>query len=530
MLSDDGAAEIIQYHPATQTVYATNGADDAISMIDISGVTNTPLTLPSNDNSLTATTLALPTAANSISLGGLTSIAIHNNLMAVAIPADAHADNGVIAFYNNLENGTPTLLKSVTVGNLPDMVTFTPDGTKVLVANEGEPSDDYTVDPEGSIAVITVTNGVPADTATILDFTEFNSQQAALSSQGVLFPNPSGRTINGVAINTTVAQDLEPEYITASNSVAYVSLQENNALARVDLTDNSVSIIPLGLKDWSDYMIDTHEDGSVSFNQYDGLFGAYMPDSIAHYAWQGQPFVVTANEGDAREYFFDVADEAACTAAGGQDYDEDDGCLAYTDEFKIEDLDSAPGSLHEVLSADNTVSDLRVTSAAGDADGDGEYETAVAYGARSFTIWDQNGFVIYDSGDDFERITSALYAEQFNNTDDENASDDRSENKGPEPEALTVADIDERTYAFIGLERTGGVMIYDVTNPFAVTFVDYINNRDFTEGLENADGIGDLAPESLVVVPAADSPTGNPLLLVGNEVSGSVSVWSITPR
>ncbi len=529
VLSDNGAAEIIQYHAASQTIFATNGADDAISMIDISGITSQALTLPSNDNSLVATSLSLPTELNGIALGSLTSIAIHDDLLAVAIPADAHADDGVIAFYNNLSTA-PTLVKAVTVGNLPDMVTFTPDGSKVLVANEGEPSDDYSVDPEGSIAVIAVTNGVPADTATIIDFNDFNADAAVLASAGVLFPNPSGRTINGVTINTTVAQDLEPEYITANNQTAYVSMQENNALAVVNLADNSVEIVPLGLKSWAGLDIDTEENGEVSFAQFDGLFGAYQPDSIAQYQWQGQTIIVTANEGDAREYFFPVADEASCTAAGGQDYDLDDGCLAYTDEFKIKNLDAAPGSAFEALSNDDRIRNLRVTSAGGDTNNDGEFEFAVAYGARSFTLWDQNGLVIYDSGDDFERITATIYGSQFNNTDDENASDDRSENKGPEPEALTVATIGNRVYAFIGLERTGGVMIYDVTNPFSVNFVDYVNNRDFTEGLANSDGIGDLAPESLIVISATDSPTGKPILAVGNEVSGSVSLWEITQR
>ena len=167
--------------------------------------------------------------------------------------------------------------------------------------------------------------------------------------------------------------------------------------------------------------------------------------------------------------------------------------------------------------------------AAGDMDNNGELDTPVAYGARSFSIWDQNGNVIYDSGDDMEVITAALYGANFNNTDDENAPDDRSENKGPEPEAVTVGMIDDKQYAFIGLERTGGVMVYDVTNPFAVSFVDYVNNRDLTEGLD-INLIGDLAPESIVFVPANDSPTNNALLLVGYEVSGTVSVYQITPR
>jgi len=163
-------------------------------------------------------------------------------------------------------------------------------------------------------------------------------------------------------------------------------------------------------------------------------------------------------------------------------------------------------------------------------DGDGQYEAAYSYGARSFTIWDQNGLVVFDSGDDFERITASIYGAQFNNGDDENEGDSRSENKGPEPEALTVGTVGERSYAFIGLERMGGIFIYDITNPYDAFFVDYINNRDVTEGLAVGDAIGDLAPESLLFVSADDSVTGEPMLIVGNEVSGTVAVYGITQQ
>ncbi|MGJ8632081.1 MAG: choice-of-anchor I family protein [Glaciecola sp.] len=524
-----GAAEIVQYHSASQVAYATDGTDNTIAMIDISGITSSPLTLPSNDNSLIFNRLSLPISVGAITLGGVTSIAISGNMIAVAVPAATKANNGYILFYNNLENQAPAFVKAVEVGNLPDMVTFTPDGSKVLVANEGEPAKDYSIDPEGSISVISVSNGVPSDTATAISFEAYNGEQTALEAQGMLFPNPNGRTINGVLINNTVAQDLEPEYITATNTTAYVTLQENNGLAIVDLSDNSVSVVGLGLKNWENLLIDSQEDGMVSFASFDGLYGAYQPDSIANFSWQGQTFLVTANEGDAREYFFDVTDEAACTAANGQDYDAGDGCLAFTDEFKIKNLPAAPGSAFEILANDDRVRNLRVTSA-GPTNANGEYEIAVAYGARSFTIWDQNGVVVFDSADQMERITASIYGDSFNSTDDENAKDDRSENKGPEPEAITVGIVGDKTYAFVGLERMGGIMIFDITNPFSVDFVDYYNNRNVTEGLNFNDAIGDLAPESLVFIPASDSPTATPLLMVGNEVSGSLAVWEISEK
>jgi len=525
------AAEIVQYHADTQTIYATNSELGSVAVIAASSIPTDTLADPINTTNLAVTNIALPTEVDGMALGSLTSIAVSGDLMAVAVPAATKTDNGYVLFYNGLDASLPVFLDAVEVGALPDMVTFTPDGGKVLVANEGEPSSDYTIDPEGSISVINIlANGEPEEEATTLDFTEFNDAQDDLIAQGMMFPNPTGRTIKGVTISTTVAQDLEPEYITATNDMAYVSLQENNGMAVVDLEDLSVEIVGLGTKNWAGLNIDVQEDGSVSFGQYEGLYGVYQPDTIANFTWKDTTFILTANEGDAREYFFDSADEATCLSDGGLEFDEDDGCLAYIDEVKIEDLDAEADSALERLQANGEADDLRATIAMGDADGDGEYDAAYAYGARSFTIWDQNGLVVFDSGDDFERITAAIHGDSFNNGDDENEGDSRSENKGPEPEALTVGVIGDRTYAFIGTERMGGIFVYDVTNPYDVTFAEYVINRDLTEGLEATDIIGDLAPESLVFVSAEDSASGVPLLLVGSEISGTVTVWQITQK
>ncbi|VEL98178.1 hypothetical protein ALT761_03195 [Alteromonas sp. 76-1] len=523
------SAEIVQYHADTQTIYATNGETNAIAVIAADTVSTTAMSDPINTTNLAVSNITLPADIDGVTLGSLTSIAISGDLMAVAVPAEVKTDSGYVLFYNGLDTSAPVFLDSVVVGALPDMVTFTPDGGKVLVANEGEPSNDYTIDPEGSISVINIlASGEPEETATSVSFTGFNGSQDDLVAQGMMFPNPSGRTIKGVDIATTVAQDLEPEYITATNDVAYVSLQENNGLAILDLEELTVEIVGLGVKSWSDLNIDIQEDGSVSFGQYDGLYGVYQPDTIANYSWKDATFIVTANEGDAREYFFDSADEATCLSEGGLEFDEDDGCLAFIDEVKVEDLTAEANSELADLQANGEADDLRVTNAMGDADGNGEYDAAYAYGSRSFTIWDQNGLAVYDSGDDFERITASVHGASFNNGDDANEGDSRSENKGPEPEALTVGVIGDRTYAFVGTERMGGIFVYDVTNPYDVQFADYIINRDLTEGLEATDVIGDLAPESLVFVSADDSASGVPLLLVGNEVSGTVTVWQIT--
>lgn len=408
-LGNQTAAEIVQYHAETNTIYATNGETNTIAVIDASSVSTATMADPINTTTLTLTTIALPADINGVTLGSLTSIAVSGDLMAVAVPADVKTDNGYVLFYNGLDSSAPAFLDSVEVGALPDMVTFTPDGGKVLVANEGEPSDDYTIDPEGSVSVINIlASGEPEETGTTVGFTALNGIEADLMAQGMMFPNPAGRTINGTAITSTVAKDLEPEYITATNDVAYVSLQENNGLAIIDLEELTVDVVGLGTKSWAGLNIDIQENDAVSFGQYTGIYGVYQPDTIANFTWKDATFILTANEGDAREYFFDAADEAACTAAGGVDFDEDDGCLAYTDEVKVEDLTAAANSELAMLQATGEADDLRVTSAMGDADGNGEYDAAYAYGARSFTIWDQNGLVVYDSGDDFERITASV--------------------------------------------------------------------------------------------------------------------------
>lgn len=530
-LNGVGSAEVVQYHAASQTIYAANSANNSVSMINASGLTSTEMNNPVSSVNLTSSSISLPAQANGVAIGKVNSIAVFGDLLAVAVPAAAHGANGFVLFYNGLNASAPVLLDAVEVGADPDMLTFTPDGGKVLVANEGEPNGDYSVDPEGSVSVIDILlSGKPEEVADTVLFTSLNGTQAKLTAQGMQFPNPTGSTINGNAIDISVAQDLEPEYIVASNTTAYVTLQENNGLAIVDLEELSVEVIGLGSKDWTGLNLDAKDDGAVSFAKYPGLRGVYMPDAIASFEWKDATFLVTANEGDAREYFFDVADQAACTAAGGAAYDAENGCLSYTDEVALKDLTAAAGSPLESLQATGEIDDLRVTKAMGDADGDGEYSEAYAYGARSFTIWDQNGLVVFDSGDDFERITASIHGAQFNNDARVNRGDSRSSSKGPEPEALTLGTVGSRTYAFIGFERMGGIMVYDVTNPYDAFFVDYVINRNLTKGMQAADVIGDLAPETMLFVSADNSATDKPLLVVGNEASGTVAVWEITPK
>ncbi len=255
--SPEGAAEIVAYQASKKWIYTINSSgDDVVVNILPADTFDTAALVKDNEGVINATNLTsiITLSLNEYTQGDANSIAVdeNNNLLAVAMAAESTGDTGQIAFYD-ISGDSPVFIKNVTVGFLPDMVTFTHDGAKAVVANEGEPSGDYSVDPEGSISIIDITNNVIADTAINIDFKAYNNKQTELEAQGVVFANPNGRTINGNLINTTVAMDLEPEYVSISkdNKYAYVSIQENNALAIVNLQDNSLELKGLGFKDWS---------------------------------------------------------------------------------------------------------------------------------------------------------------------------------------------------------------------------------------------------------------------------------------
>lgn len=519
-----GAAEITQYHSASKRIFVVNGAANRVEILDASGIKSTELTDAITANTLTSAPLTMPAtvtvknaggADETLTLGFANSIAISGNLLAVAAENTVKSLAGAVLFYDISGSAAPVFVKAVKAGALPDMVTFTPDGSLLLVANEAEPESDYSADPEGSVGIIAITAGVAADQARLLTFSAFNADQADLAAQGVKFAAPSA---------TTVAQDLEPEYITVSsdNKTAFVSLQENNALAVVDLTDKKITkVMGLGFKDYSQTKnaVDVSNRDGVKLSTYPGVFGMYQPDTLASYNWKGATFIVSANEGDARDW---------------------DG---YSEESRVKDLPRSADLIAKQASFYNNdgLGRLNVTTALGQ-NADGDYEALYAYGARSFSIWDQNGNLVFDSGSDFERISSGVHGELFNTNHTVVEGDSRSDDKGPEPEAVTIGRVGDKTYAFIGTERLSGIFVYDISNPYDAKFVDYFHNRNFDAVYEIDDDAvpaevsgdyrqaGDLGPESLVFVPAAESATGQALLLMANEVSGSLTVFEITPR
>ena len=479
-VAGDDAAEIVAYDATTRRLFVANSAANQVEVVDFSTPANPTLLAPIDISTY----------------GGINSVATYGGIVATAIENDDKTLPGSVVFFDN----AGTFLSQVTVGALPDMVTFTPDGSKVLTANEGEPNDDYSVDPEGSISIIDISGGVAGLTqanVSTADFAAFNSDSTQLRAAGVRLFGPGA----------SVAQDLEPEYIavSADGSTAFVTCQENNALARVDIATATVTgILPLGYKDHSlpGAGLDAEDrSDAIRIANYP-IKGMYMPDAIAAFSANGTEYLITANEGDAREYD------------------------TYAEEVRLSSssypLDSAAFPDGDLLKAN--IGRLTVTLATGDTDGDGDYDEVHAFGGRSFTIWDGGtGALVYDSGDLLELITSQdpVYGAIFNATDDDIEPKNRSDNKGPEPEAVVVGEINGRQYAFLGLERIGGVMVFDVTDPAAVAFVDYANPRSTT------DATGDLAPEGLVLIPNADSPDGKYYLVVANEVSSTLSVYEV---
>lgn len=488
-----GAAEISAYDSGSRRLFVVNGANGTVDVLDIANP-------------------AVPTRVGVINVSAIgaavNSVAVNDGLVALAIEANPKTNPGVVAFYNASDL---RFLHSVPVGALPDMLTFTPDGRFVLVANEGEPNSyglPTSVDPEGSVSVITV-NRTGISTVATADFRAFNGQETQLRAQGIRIYGP----------NASAAQDLEPEYIAVSDDsrTAYVTLQENNAIAIVDIaTARVTSLRPLGFKDHNlpnMGMDPSDEDGTANSNsgvpainiRNVPVRGMYMPDAIAFARINDTNYLFTANEGDARADWPGFNEETRVRQH----------CTNGLDPAVFPDATN--------LLFDSNLGRLRITTTPnGGRDGKnalGQCNELWSFGARSFSIWNTEITRVYDSGDDLERRTTNLANVNFNASHDNNTLDSRSPSKGPEPEGVVVAKFGKKTFAFIGLERVGGVMVYDVSNPAAVVFVSYLNTR---EGVT-----GDRGAEGLTFIPANRSPNGQPLIVVGNEVSGTTAIYRV---
>ena len=393
--------------------------------------------------------------------GFVNSVAISNGIAALAIESSLDRRNpGKVVLYDT-RTQSPLASKwnhtnIIPVGSLPDMLTFTPNGSRLLVANEGTPNSkaddpyDLANDPAGSVSIIDMLMRKVIATPT--------------------FENVP--LVNGP--RTSAGMDFEPEYIAvnAQGTRAYVTLQEANALAVLDLRRNRFEkVIGLGLKDFSladngfggNNVIDPDDTDSKTELRSSAVKGLYQPDALATYQYQGKTFLVMANEGDTRE----------------------------------DEVDKARGS--KVTGTPNDLKRLNISLP--DSPNGSEL---VTFGGRSFSIRDENGELVYDSGSllDAEAITRKIY------------NDGRSDDKGVEPEGVSLMQLGGKTYAFIGLERTkvAAVAVFDVTNPRAVSFVDMLVTD------------GDVSPEGLVTY----TQKGRYYLGIANEVSNTTTLYEIT--
>lgn len=580
---DASAAEIPAFDPISQRLFVVNAQAGAIDVLDLSDPAN-----PVLEQTLTTASILAGSKVN--------SVAVAKGILAVAIEAPLKTNPGRAAFFNT---ETLALISDVEVGAQPDMIVFTPDGTKVLTANEGEPSDDYRVDPEGSVSIIDISTPATPVVSTA-DFSGFNA--ATLRAAGVRIYGPTN-TVGGSVMNgATAAQDLEPEYITISQdgTTAFVTLQENNAIAKIDIASAAVTdILPLGEKDHGlagNELDVSDQDNSINIKTWPGVRGLYLPDAMASYTVGGVTYLVTANEGDARAWGEDT-----------QAYFDGDSTLGFVEEFRVRNLtnpsgwagrvgDDLPPQLGELVPNQGMdiggallnplvfgycgatatspgacrdvtmLGRLNITWTMGyQKDVNGApvlydaatglvsptgtrlmYDKLYSYGGRSFSIFDEDGNLVFDSGSEFEKFFASddcmvgsarniPCKDFFNSGHDEGpALDSRSDAKGPEPEGIVIGTIGTKTYAFIGMERFGGVLIYDITNPTAPFRVDYLNTREIWDmnpedatTPEELAAFGDLGPEGLVFIAAADSPTGENLLVVSSEVSGTTTSYTL---
>jgi hypothetical protein len=491
-------AEIAAYDTATKRLFAINANQLRLDVLDISTPSNPVPAFP-----------PIP-----LGIGLLpNSVAIHDGIVAVALQvADPNKTMpGVVKFFDTDGN----LLNQLTVGALPDMLVFSPNGRWLLVANEGEPSSYLTpsllTDPEGSVSIIDMRRGAALLTRDDVRTATFDDSIPKINESSIRIYGPGA----------SLAQDIEPEYIAVSHDskTAWVTLQENNAIAILDIEKGEFTrLVGLGFKDHSERgngLDPSDQDLAVDNGPLkDGInikrwpvFGIYEPDAIASYRVKGETYLVLANEGDTRADWPGFNEEVRV------------GAVEQGTNVPLYILDPAvfPNSTDLKLPAN--LGRLTVTKATGDTDNDGDFDRIMVPGARSFSIRKADGSLLFDSGDQFEQKIAALVPDLFNSDGTAASFNTRSDNKGPEPEGVAIGKVFGRTYAFIGLERAGGIMVYDISDPERPFFVDYANTSPT-----------DISPEGILFISEEDSPNGRPLLVVSHEISNTTTIFEISKQ
>ena len=518
-----GGAEITAYDAKSFRMFVTNGATNQIDIVDIKNPKK-------------------PVLFGRINLAksgvvGIQSVAVKDGIVAIAaVMSTNKAEAGRVFLADVNGKLVPSAMTGIAVGSLPDSIHFSPNGQFIITANEGEPTSycltngtlPTTTDPNGSISIIDISK--KKLTATTIDFSAFNIRKDALTYTGARVFGP----------NATVAQDLEPEFITISNdsNYAWVTLQENNAIATIDLTTKTIiAVNGLGFKNFSNFNIGgidaSDKDNAINITSRN-VYGMYQPDGIAQMTIGETTYLITANEGDAREY--------ACLMGG-------------TDAATLEAEDvrfgkNAASTVDATLKTDAVAGRLKVTpftpaSVTGaPITAKTTVSDAYSYGARSFSVWKATTLEgvftmdqVYDSGSSIEQRVAALSPTRFNadwntTTGLINAVDARSASKGPEPEGLGLGTAYGRMWMVVGLERDGGLMLYDMTNPTRPEFKSYINTSDaagnMLQSTKKKAAAGDISPEGILIISPKDSPTGKALVLASYELSGTVGIYEIT--
>lgn len=477
MNADGGSLEIVTYNSVNGYAYAVSGVKGKLIAVDLNSSLDGEKVVD-----LTGTEYDLKSVitTDGFTYGDMTSVAVSpdGNRLAVAIQAEGYADKGIVALFRCKSDGSLELLSTVEVGVQPDMITFANNST-ILTADEGEPRNGLgATDPKGSVTIVTIGERNDLDANSVY-FDSFDAKREELTSAGVL-----------VQKNTMPSVDFEPEYIAASGNTAYVSLQEANAIAVLNIGSGTFTgVYPLGFQDFSKTEADLEKNGNIEFKNYENIYGIKMPDGISVAIIGGKTYLLTANEGDSRADWPGLDNEA-------------EGKTSPTGNVTL---------YSKVVWFNATMWDGL------------DENKAYVFGGRSFSMYEvtERGLnLVFDSGSDFEKITADKLAAYFNASNDKIALDNRSGKKGPEPESVINGIVGGKTYAFIALERIGGVMVYDITNPANVAFVNYINSREFDDAIQ-----GDVSPEGLCFVSAKESKSGKALLLTACEVSGTLAVY-----
>ncbi|WP_078381944.1 choice-of-anchor I family protein [Sutcliffiella halmapala] len=492
---DGGVAEIVKYNSDNEKFYVINGYGQTIDIVSLKGLTSSDTVQQLQKEK--SINIADAVNTDTFTYGDLTSLDIHisEKIIVAAVQDIDYTKNGKIIVMNY----DGEIKKTFEAGVQPDMVTITSDGKFILSADEAEARGGLEgVDPEGSVSIVEVESGK-------VTHVKFNDESVIDDDVHI---RQNGTKADAV-------RDLEPEYIAVSNDgkKAFVTLQENNAIATIDILAGKVlSVKSLGYKDHSlpGNELDAARNGKIEIERLP-ILGSYMPDSVAYVNISGVDYLLTANEGDATEWPVEKPDFV--NVAEFKDVKET--ISLNTELLKGMTADEALAAFERMKNS----ADFNKLEVLTDRGNDAIY----TLGGRSFSIWKADTMeLVYDSGSDFETITAQRLPEVFNWSNDDDVFEKRSTKKGPEPEDVKVGVIGDQIYAFVGLERIGGFMTYNITNPKDAKFANYINSREFSQAIA-----GDVGPEGLDFIPSDISPTGRPLVLVANEVSGTVSVNEI---